>query len=414
MFLNKYRLFPGHSQKNNWLWPFILVLLLGSFFIFDRGPKPTVNMDKPENFWVRVLIFSDLQKLTVSADEGFEVIKPDGSKVPFDSSDEFTIEPSQYGFKIDQGIFPATELSFKPRSPFVINADGFVCRGYLRIYINSEGKLDVINHIPLEAYIASVIGAEMPRYWHASALKAQAVASRTYCLYHKKTYGPNRNYDVRRTQANQVYNGLASEFSASLEAARETEGIVMLSEKKIFPAYFSSSCGGHTEDAANVFGKGFSNLKGKPCPYCIKVARSKDYQWKPYKISNEDLTEKLCAKYDTIKPLGPITDIKARRKRNFGQVSRWTNVELTGNTGKTITLRAEDLRLSIDSTGMKIKGTIFELANLDGFWVFYSGQGFGHGVGLCQCGAQQLAREDYTWQQIINYYYSNPELVKYY
>lgn len=412
MFFDKKRYTPGHSQRIYWLWPVVIVVVVLWFFL-RSGVEPTRDMDKPSDYWVRVLLYRNLTSCSVSAENGFELVMPDESVVKF-SDDKFLIESSVYGFKIDEGIFSALSINIKPLSPFTFKINDRHYRGNLRLVFNEDGTFDAVNHVPLEAYTASVVGAEVPRYWDMDAMRAQAVASRTYCMYYKKNYGFKRHYDVRKTQASQVYKGLASEDKNSRKAAIETVGLVMQDGDKLFPAYFSSSCGGHTEDASEVFGKGFETLKGKVCTYCEQVARKKDYNWKPYKISQKKVTQKLIANYPAIKKLGEVVDIKPRRKRDFGQHTRWTNVELVGKNGKTITLRGEDLRLTLDSTGMKIKSTIFELAKIDGYWVFFSGRGFGHGVGMCQCGAQSLARAGHTYKQILNFYYNDPKFVKLY
>jgi stage II sporulation protein D len=86
-------------------------------------------------------------------------------------------------------------------------------------------------------------------------------------------------------------------------------------------------------------------------------------------------------------------------------------VKLTGSNGKSDLLRAEDFRLTIDPTGRKFKSTICQIANLGGKWAFLSGRGWGHGVGMCQCGAQAMARRGRTARQILSHYYPGSRIL---
>jgi stage II sporulation protein D len=91
-----------------------------------------------------------------------------------------------------------------------------------------------------------------------------------------------------------------------------------------------------------------------------------------------------------------------------------TLVKLVGATGKSDFLRAEDFRLTIDPTGRKLQSTIYQVVNKQDKWAFLSGTGFGHGVGMCQCGAQAMAREGNSANQILSYYYRDSKIVRVY
>ena len=135
--------------------------------------------------------------------------------------------------------------------------------------------------MPLEPYLAGVIGAEMPDYWEPAALKAQAIAARTYCLYVKKHYGLTRSWDVSKTVSSQVYRGVKAESAQVWQAVNETAGQILVSgaNGELFPAYYCSSCGGHTENSQNVFGDSFEPLGGVPCPYCVDIAKPDRFFW---------------------------------------------------------------------------------------------------------------------------------------
>jgi stage II sporulation protein D len=120
---------------------------------------------------------------------------------------------------------------------------------------------------------------------------------------------------------------------------------------------------------------------------------------------------KLVQKYSRLKQLGEITNIIPTRQSNYGQFSRLTLVKLLGSTSKSDSLRAEDLRLTIDPTGNKIKSTICQIINMGDKWAFLSGRGYGHGVGMCQCGAQAMARGGKTARDILSYYYPGSRIL---
>ena len=119
-------------------------------------------------------------------------------------------------------------------------------------------------------------------------------------------------------------------------------------------------------------------------------------------------------KYPKLKELGDISAILPARQSDYPDFSRLTFIKLVGSTGKNDFLRAEDLRLTVDPTGNKIRSTICKIVMMGDKWVFSSGRGFGHGVGMCQCGAEGMARQGKTAEQILYYYYPGSKLIRVY
>ncbi len=281
----------------------------------------------------------------------------------------------------------------------------------MRLIANPDGKsFDAINLVPPEPYLAGVVGAEMPDYWEAEALKAQAIAARTYCFYIKKRFGVNRTWDVKQTAANQVYRGLSAESARIWKAVNQTKGQVLTCRQadgtqEIFPSYYSSTCGGHTENSMNVFGDSFEPLIGVPCPFCENVAKPKFFFWPMIRFDKTEVEDKLFRKYPTLKELGKITNISPADQSDYGKISRLTKIEIVGSSGKRDFLKAEDFRLTVDPTGRKLKSSICQIVNWDNHWAFLSGRGWGHGVGMCQYGAEGMAREGKDVEQILLYYY---------
>jgi len=380
-------------------------------------------MDIEPQFWIRVLLLDDTKTCTLTAPSPFAVLdaQTQTTEAYFDQPDSpVNITVSAGQIAISGRLFSGKQIIILPDKPHIFSLNGDDYRGKLKLIINPDGNsFDAINLVPLEPYLAGVVGAEMPDYWEPAALKAQAIAARTYCLYIKRHFGNKRTWDVRKTQANQVYLGVAAESAQVWDAVNQTHGQVLVSKdsdgnEDIFPAYYSSTCGGHTENSKNVFGDSFEPLVGVPCPYCKNVAKPSFFFWPMIQFDKSYVTGKLLQKYPKLKKLGKITNITVAKKSNYGKFSRLTLVKLLGSSGKSGFLRAEDFRLSIDPTGRKLRSTICQIVDMGDKWAFLSGRGYGHGVGMCQCGAQAMARGGKTSRQILFYYYPGSNIIRVY
>jgi stage II sporulation protein D len=224
---------------------------------------------------------------------------------------------------------------------------------------------------------------------------------------------------MKQTAAHQVYRGLSAESLQIWQAVNETKGQVVSCKQSdgpvdIFPSYYSSTCGGHTENSKNVFGDSLETLIGVPCHYCQDVAKPKYFFWPMIQFDKADVTARLLERYSQLKQLGEIKYITTAGQTDYGEFARLTKIKLIGSTGKSDFLRAEDFRLAIDPTGRKLRSTVCQIVELSGKWAFFSGRGWGHGVGMCQCGAQGMAREGKNTQQILSYYYPGSQIISIY
>lgn len=385
--------------------------------------SPTPQMDIEPRFWIRVLLLENAKSCHLGVSTPFTVWDAEAqtAEARFTQSGtlaEITISAGRIA--ISGRSFSSEQITIVPDKPYIFSLNGNDYRGKLKLMVDSGGdSFDAVNIVPLEPYLAGVVGAEMPNYWEPAALQAQAIAARTYCLYCKRRFGRNRHWDVRRTQASQVYLGVAAESAQVWRAVNRTYGKVMASKDSdsnegIFPAYYSSTCGGHTENSKNVFGDSFEALVGVPCPYCKDVAKPSFFSWPMVQFDKGAVTKNLLRKYPKLKHLGRITGISAVNQSDYEGFSRLTSVKLVGSTGKSDFLRAEDLRLSIDPTGRKLKSASFQIVDMGDKWGFLSGRGFGHSVGMCQCGAEGMARKGYSTGQILSYYYPGSRIVSIY
>jgi len=383
-------------------------------------------MDIEPQFWVRVMLLDDVKTCTLKINSSFSITDDPNLQtlLPtacFDQIDApLSVELLNGSITIGGRHFMNNEVVVFPDEPHIFALNGDEYRGNLKLIINPDGSsFDAINLLPPEPYLAGVIGAEMPSYWEPEALKAQTIAARTYCFYIKKRFGANRAWDMRKTAANQVYRGLSAESAHIWNAVNQTKGQVLSCKQidgneDIFPAYYSSTCGGHTENSQNVFGDSFEPLSGVPCPYCKNVAKSRFFFWPEIQFNKTDITTKLLQRYPQLEQLVEITNIIPAEQSDYGEFSRLTKIKLTNSTGNSDYLKAEDFRLAIDPTGLKFKSAICQIVNRDDEWIFLSGRGWGHGVGMCQCGAEGMARDGKDAKKILSYYYPGSKIISVY
>jgi stage II sporulation protein D len=383
-------------------------------------------MDIEPQFWVRVLLLDNVENCTLKIESSFSITDDPNlqTQLPtarFDQIDApISIQLINGEITIGGRPFMNDEVIIFPDEPYIFNLNGNSYRGKLKLIINPDGgSFDAINLVPPEAYLAGVVGAEMPNYWEPEALKAQAIAARTYCFYIKKRFGGNRKWDIKKTAAHQVYRGVRAESIQIWNTINQTKGQVLVCKQTdgtedIFPTYYSSICGGYTENSKNVFGDSFEPLIGVPCPYCKNVAKPKFFFWPMIQFDNTYVVTRLLRRYPTLKQLGEITNIESATQSNYEDFSRLTKIKLLGSNGKSDSLKAEDFRLTIDPTGRKLKSAICQIKKRGDKWEFSSGRGWGHGVGMCQCGAQGMARQGKNAKQILSYYYPDSRIINFY
>lgn len=156
-------------------------------------------------------------------------------------------------------------------------------RGRIEVFANPRGHLTVVNELPLEDYVRGVVANELSPggYPAIEALKAQAIAARTYALRNRGQF-MSEGFDVLPTTRSQVYRGLVSENPLSTRAVDETRGLIATYNGEPINALYTSTCGGHTEDSENIFNEAVPYLRGRECaaegiaalaPFMIKTTR---------------------------------------------------------------------------------------------------------------------------------------------
>ena len=316
-------------------------------------------------FCVAVVV---LIALPVVASENIRVVIADDQRVvSLSASSGLLIAGSPLGNREKVLRFTPASVGGKPVR--VRPIDGFTrvngkrYRGWVELRKKKNGLLLVVNDLDLEEYLNGVIAAEIPPDWEFEALKAQAVASRTYALYEKRTAG-KRPYHILATITSQVYNGVNGEHGQAVKAVRETKGLILTYDGKIIPAFYHANCGGHTENASEIWGIEAPYLQGVDCE-CQDIL--KDGLWEK-RISVSLLTDVLRRQGYRI---NDILDIGIAGITPAGRVK---NVTLRSARGTT-TVPAETLRAALGST--VIPSVFFEL-ELSGGEAIFSGRGNGH------------------------------------
>ena len=268
-------------------------------------------------------------------------------------------------------------------------------RGPLEIQ-NLPSGLAVINQIDLETYVAGVVSGEVSPKWPIEALKAQAVAARTYVLY-KQVENQQQPFDVFASVLDQVYHGHAARPESVLRAVAETKGHVVTYDRRPIYAAYSSTAAGPTEDALYVWALNLPYLKGVNCPFDEQAPR---YDWRTsftFEFLERQLRKEGYA-VGTVATLTPYT---------FTPSGRVDRVRLLHSQGEII-LRGQDLRRIVGYS--KIFSTNFSIESM-GAEVVVVGHGAGHAVGMCQWGMREMAELGYDYQSILRHYYPGTTLL---
>lgn len=278
-------------------------------------------------------------------------------------------------------------------SQSVFNLNGRLYRGSLWVKPEtvkdkngaSVTRLTAINVIDLEDYLMSVLPSEMPSSWPREALKAQAIAARSYAIANLGKYR-SKGYDVQATVMDQAYRGASAETIASNRAVSETNGIVMKHAGKVVPGFFHSSSAGHTDVAEHVWTKEVPYLKSVP-----DVDHKSKYVLWERKFPMTQIDSSLGKDVGTVLGLFPVHRSPAGRVKNLLVIGTKGSTFVSGTAVRQM--------FALPSTNFNV------LAYQDSY--LFKGQGFGHGLGMSQYGARGLADHGYNAAQILTYYYKD-------
>jgi len=340
---------------------------------------------------IRVAILQNAESVSLSAPSG--LIMRAGNEDLNVNGRTVTVTAGSSGLAVDGRRLRSDRIEVRGRRGEV-SINGLAVSGRTVIK-RQNGRMMVINELDLEEYLKGVVPAEMNADWHPEALKVQAIAARTYALYQIRQNG-KKDFDLVATTKDQAYLGRAQADGPAGQAVDETRGqVVAFRDEPIRAAYFSTAAG-PTEDAMNVWSVDLPYLKGVECPF---DANSPYYQWRT-DVSMPLLEKRLR---EEGYPVGVVATIAPATYSKAGRVAQ---VRILHSDGE-LYLRGEDLRRVIGYT--TLASTQFDL-EVFGLRVQFMGRGAGHGVGLCQWGAKELAERGYAAEAILRYYYPGTDI----
>lgn len=276
-----------------------------------------------------------------------------------------------------------------------------------------KGRIQLINKIPMEEYLKGVLPYEIGvlKEWGTEALKAQAIAARTYTY---KNLAPNKPFDLYADTRDQVYNGIKSEYPLSNQAIQATSGLVLTYKGSLINAYYHSTSAGFLASKHEVWGGVKEpylmshkdlNPYGKPWSY-----RSKYSSWKKtYSWSKVTQLFKKNAKKSRYTP-----SISFNKVRNLEVVARTSS-------GRVKILKVKTDNGSFTVHGDKTRWLFQEKSILPSAWfsvitgtkvLTIKGKGFGHGIGLDQMGARERSRKGQSYKTILSAYYRSATITK--
>lgn len=368
-------------------WCILLFSLLFTSSAYAMGAPPPKR--KPN--YVRIAIVQNASQLTLSIKGRYEIVSPHTNEVLIrgNSLRRAKVLPTRSGVKLNKYSFKIYAIKIKPERKADIFLNRYRLRGDLEIIRQKNGTLLAINEIDIEDYLCGVLREEVSPHWPLAALKAQAVAARTFALYQNSIVG-DKDYALDNTVYSQVYGGVRQETWPTTRAVRQTAGEVLTYNEKIFPAFFHATCGGQTEDASKLWDINIPPLKGVNCPFC---QRSPHYSWKA-EIPFSQIKQKLNKKGHK---LGRISRISAIGRDKSGRVEK---IKISGD--KEIIIEANKFRLIVGADLIRSANFKMVVKNKN---LLMQGFGWGHGVGLCQWGAYFMAKKGFDYRQILGYYY---------
>ncbi len=270
------------------------------------------------------------------------------------------------------------------RASSEIAVDGRSWPGDLSLVPRTDGTMDVVNVVPLEPYVERAVAAEIYADWPQESLKAQAVVTRTYALY-ERSRRSRESFHLESSVISQRYTTRPVPARVR-EAVAATRGEYLAYQNKPILAAFHASAGGRTASAHEVWGMALPYLRSLRSP----DAEAPDHFW-TFEISLADLTTALSEAGLT---MGPTPTIRVLQRSESGRVQRLRigAAELSGR----------ELRQTLG--GRAIRSALFEVRVIDD-QVSFLGSGSGHGVGLSQWGARELALRGKRYREILTHYY---------
>ncbi len=365
----------------------------------------------PENLRrdFRVGILLGKSKVEISGD-GYTVATTSDSAQGHSASGKLNL--SANGVRVSLQNRKADSVWVFPSNGKRLSVGGKEYRGKMLV-VNTSGKLNVINVLPVEDYLKGVVPNEIGKLDSSmfEALKAQAVAARTYAYRHYNSRA-SLGFDVYATVQDQVYDGSAGESPLPSAAIDSTRGVVLTNGENFIEAYYHSTCGGYT-DGVEVWGL-------SPVAYLKSQSDRKDASEAWCKASSYSSWKKVFSEKELLTLFRKnFKEARATGKSEFGQIQQMQILstfpggrvgELEVLTDKGVfTVKGDRIRWLFKEGSKILPSAKFSLSKNGKVWVL-DGSGFGHGIGMCQMGARARAKAGQDYVEILKAYYSEANL----
>lgn len=367
------------------------ILLLAIFLVF----LPLNIFAKEDYDKIDIKVGKSLsagESLKVKSKSNLKVVTSDEQVINSTNNKEINIKFDGKNINLNGKNFKLN--NFPQNGAFLISSDSpiYVDKikrnygGAISFRVNNK-KLDIVNRVEMDEYLKGVLPKEMSPSFPMESLKAQALCSRSFAINNYNKFIKN-GYNLDDTTRSQVYYGKDVEEKTTNKAVEETIGQVIKYDGKVAETIFCASSGGYTVASSEAWG-------GNSVPYLIsKEDPYSVHPWK-YELKNSDL-KKLN--------LSDVFSVSL----DYNNSNRVNNLTFATSKGD-VKIKATDFRKKIGNT--IIKSTLFDV-NVIGNKVFVSGKGYGHGVGMSQYGAVEMAKKGSNYKDIIEFYFPGTNIEK--
>lgn len=360
---------------------------------------------------IKVLIGKSLKNVRVEGTDLRKIIHTQNKSLQYQGRKQisFNCDPAKSVKRIKFPEKPLLVASLQSPTGLV-SWENKKYQGELRLVTSSsQESCDLVNYIPMESYITSLLSKEMNGTWPIEALKAQAVAARTYALHRIKRFNTtgleshDELYHLESSEKDQVSGTYFDATPLTVQAAKETEGQVLLPKSgKLSQIFFHSKCGGRTFRPDQVWGGVEEGYRQVDCPFCHKLG-TKEWKKKVSRYQLTNLVDRALQKYyadkivsSDVRFLPDRADVSEIRLYDGDRFLMVKKSYLRNLSGREM-LPSNYFTIKDDRQGINV-----------------AGRGYGHGVGLCQLGALELAKRGYNYKQILSFYFPQHHLEKAY
>ena len=401
----------------------VAALAIGSCAPPEPAPVAVPRTRDPD---IRIGVLLNARRASIAASGAFQIEDPvEGTIRVVGAGGAIDVEARGRSVSAGdgEGRVERANLTIEPvDTAGTVRLNGRDYHGVLEV-LRSDSGVTVVNRVSLEAYLVGVVGAEMGRRapGEAEALKAQAIASRTYAIRNQGRWN-DRGYDLVGTVNDQVYSGTYNDNAMAAAAVAATRGQIITYNSQPIDAFFSSTCGGRTENGTAAFAgadrpylRSVDDLDPSGTPWCAASPRFRwSAEWSGASLA-ATLRRTLPAENISAARASDLTDIRIGSHTASGRIA---TLELSGSAGRTILsgqairralsppeggpLRSTDFTIRISRSGGRIERVAID------------GRGNGHAVGMCQWGAIGRARAGQDYRTILTSYFPGTEIQRLY